>query len=146
MEIDDNHIKALKEEIKAYVEAQIDKNVYGLGDKLSRKVSNYVFSIGAIFLLFIAFLFLNIALGFALADWLDTSVAMGFLIVGGFYILLTLIWAIFKNTTLDMIKNKIAGRIIKFMDKLNAQRTFAEKVSSKIENAEIIIEKEEIKL
>lgn len=94
------NISELKSEAQNLIDANI--NYYKLlGCKISSKTLGLVVRIFALIIVVsLALIFLSVAAGFALGYYLENN-ALGFLIVGGVYILLALIVYFFRKTIIE---------------------------------------------
>ena len=101
-------IEELFEKAEGYVKTNIELAKLKAADKLAEIVSSLVPQAAIVILAFFFFLLIN----FGIAFWLGNSLGathLGFMIVSGFYLLLTIIVLIFKN---EMIKSPISNSII----------------------------------
>lgn len=118
MQLDDNHIKNLEQDFRNYIKARAEKAYFQVGKDVSDAWGKSVFKIILVVFAFFAFLFLNIGLGFGIGEWLERTPAIGFLILGGAYFLLMLIFCLFKKLTIARASHKIASKFVTLSDKL----------------------------
>nr|WP_317632048.1 phage holin family protein [uncultured Flavobacterium sp.] len=89
-----NNIKDNIEDIKVHTKQYIDTNIEYytlLGFKITTKASSFLIKIVLLSLfLLLSLMFLSFAIAFAIGNWVD-SYSLGFLIVGGIYLLISLI-------------------------------------------------------
>jgi hypothetical protein len=88
--------------VEDYIESSISYHKLDLFKKVMKGMVAGSYQIILGFFLLIALLFLNIALSLFLGELLD-SIALGYLIVGGFYLLVTIICSFFLKGTLEKI-------------------------------------------
>lgn len=97
-------VKQSTEDIQKQARAYIESNVAYyklLGFKVAMKSTTTILKFVFIFFIFLFFiLFISIAGAFAIADLLD-SYALGFLIIGGVYLLMVLVLFLFKATIIE---------------------------------------------
>ncbi len=96
-----NNLHEIKSEAKAYLETNID--YYSLlGFKVSAKATGFILKIFALSLFAVLSLFfLSFAAAFAIGKALDSN-TFGFLIVGGFYILVAIIIYNLRKSIIDI--------------------------------------------
>lgn len=108
-ENNDPPLKGLLENVKEYAQLQIDLLKINLIEKASRLISMIIVAILAVLLLVTAFIYLSMAF----IHWMATffgSMIPGFLMVGGFFILLFVIFYLLRNKVfLNPIIKKISG-------------------------------------
>lgn len=135
MQIDDNHFKSLKNEAGNYLKAQIERFYYAMGIRISRAFGYIGHFLLVVVFAAVAFLFLNIALSFAVGSWLKSTPAMGFLIVGGFYFLLLMIWLFVKPKNSGLLKSKVASFFLNLAD--DVRREMEADIPEKIKKKEL---------
>ena len=115
MEETKNDIKALAQELKEYfnlrtklAELQIKKIAAELIAKIATSLITVVF-------LSMAFLFASLALGLYLSELMG-SYSIGFIMVAGIYIVLALIFSLFKRSIKEKISNGIITELFKEND------------------------------
>ena len=98
------HLSALKAEIKEWIEIRTKLLQLQVFEKTSGVGSFLIFDIIIINLLFFAFLFAFLALGFLLGKWVN-SIAGGFAIICGFYLLMLALMLIFRRGIFTRLQN-----------------------------------------
>ena len=98
------HLSALKTEIKEWVEIRAKLLQLQVFEKTSGVGSFLIFGIIIINFLFFAFLFAFLALGFLLGKWVN-SIAGGFAVICGFYILMPALMLIFRKGIFTRLQN-----------------------------------------
>jgi len=95
------HLQDMKSEAKVFLDANID--YYSLlGFKVASKATGFILKIFAFSLLAaLSLLFLSFAAAFALGKVLDNN-TYGFLIIGGFYIILALVLYNMRRAIIDI--------------------------------------------
>lgn len=97
----------------------IDYSVLSVGAFSGRALATVVTWCILAFLLFHLFLFLNIALGFALATWSESSPALGFLYLGGGYAVLVLLFLLVRPLLSRRIRSSVARETLRQTMALN---------------------------
>jgi len=97
-------LSALKAEIKEWVETRMKLLQLHIFEKTAIVSSFLIFGIIIINLLFFAFLFAFVALGFLLGKWVN-SVAGGFAIISCLYLLMLMLMLIFHKSIFTYIQN-----------------------------------------
>ena len=97
----------------------IDYSVLSLGTMVGRGLSAVVTWCILGFLLFNLLLFLNIALGFALANWSESSPAIGFLYLACGYAVLSLLFLCIRALVARSIRAYVARRTLRATLQLN---------------------------
>lgn len=108
MEENTTLIGDLLERIQDYSKTTIDLIKLKAVDKLAKTVSNVVFVLIMSLLAFFFLLIFNLAISFWLGELLGKTY-LGFFVVAGFYVLLILIFILFKK---QLIKAPITNTII----------------------------------
>ena len=105
-----NNLHEMKSEAKAYLETNID--YYSLwGFKVASKAAGFIFKIFALSLFAVLSLFfLSFAAAFAIGKALDSN-TFGFLIIGGFYIVVALVVYSMRKAMIDIPILKKFSRI-----------------------------------
>ena len=98
------HLSALKAEIKEWVEIRAKLLQLQVFEKTANVGSFLIFGIIIINLLFFAFLFAFLALGFLLGKWVN-SAAGGFAIICGFYLLILALMFVFRKGIFTGLQN-----------------------------------------
>lgn len=98
----------LLEKIEDYSKTTIELVKLKAVDKLATTVSNVVYVIIISLLAFFFLLIINLAISFWLGELLGKTY-LGFFVVAGFYVLLILLFVLFKK---QLIKAPITGTII----------------------------------
>ena len=100
----------LKDEVEDYIDTKIDIIKLKFIDKIAGAVTGVVTGVGLAFLGVFILLFLSISAAFAIAELTGRS-SIGFLCIGGFYILLAVILLVFKNQLITMpVVNSLAKK------------------------------------
>ncbi len=100
----------LKNDISTYVETRLELMKLNTYERVAKTMAVFSYGIVLVLLAFFAILFLFLALGFFLGEMLN-SVALGFLIVVGLYLLLFGVILLFR----DKISAKVTNEIITAM-------------------------------
>lgn len=101
---------------------KLNATIYGAGDVAARSSASLITVLILAFLGLNAFLFLNIALAFALANLLfDTDVAWGFLAVAGIYITSAIIYLLLRRSVERKVKNQVASKVLSSAQSLNQE-------------------------
>lgn len=96
-----NNFSEIKSEARGFFETNLDYYQL-LGFKISSRALALMFKIFALTLfLSLSLLFLSFAAAFAIGDCLESNM-LGFLIIGGVYIILTLVIYIFRKSLIDI--------------------------------------------
>lgn len=105
-----NNLHEMKSEAKSFLDANID--YYSLlGFKVVSKATGFIFKIFALSLFAVLSLFfLSFAAAFAIGKALDSN-TFGFLIIGGFYIVVALIVYLMRKVMIDIPILKKFSRI-----------------------------------
>jgi len=106
-------LSVLKTEIKDWVEIRLKLLQLHVFEKTAIVGSFLIYGLIIINLLFFAFLFAFIALGFLLGKWIN-SAAGGFAIVSFFYLLILVLLLIFRKTIFNSLQNS-------FLNELNSE-------------------------
>ncbi len=102
----------LKDQAKEYVQTRIDIAVLSAVKGGSMAAGNAALYLMLALFGFFFLLFISIAAGFALSQWLDSRFA-GFLIVGGFYLILSVIFFMFKSKlVVGPVSNAIVNALL----------------------------------
>lgn len=115
-------IKGVAGRMKEYVTIKMDSIKLDIAEKLSLLLSNLISKI--VFLLVLSFflLFLNLAIAYALGEWLGAT-SIGFLIVAGFYLFVGLvIWGLREKLIRNPVMNSIISQL--FKDEKKEMRPF----------------------
>jgi hypothetical protein len=100
----------LKDEVEDYIDTKIDIIKLKAIDKIASAASGAITGIGLAFLGVFILLFLSISAAFAIAELTGRS-SIGFLCIGGFYILLAVILLVFKDQLVTMpVVNSLAKK------------------------------------
>ena len=97
-------LSALKAEIKEWVEVRIKLLQLHIFEKTAVVGSFLIYGIIIINLLFFAFLFAFLALGFLIGKWIS-SIAGGFAIISFFYVLVLIMILIFRKGIFNGLQN-----------------------------------------
>lgn len=100
----------LKNDISTYVETRLELMKLNTYERVAKTMAVFSYGVVLVLLAFFAILFLFLALGFFLGEMLN-SVALGFLIVVGLYLLLFGVILLFR----DKISAKVTNEIITAM-------------------------------
>lgn len=104
-------IKAIKKDIQEYLEVQLDLIRLHTAESLSRvftRIANFAI-IG--FILLLILIFFSLAAGFYLGEVLESE-SVGFLIVSGFYVLVLIVFFIFRKS---IVERPIIKAMVKIM-------------------------------
>lgn len=100
----------LKNDISTYMETRLELMKLNTYERVAKTMAVFSYGVVLVLLAFFAILFLFLALGFFLGEMLN-SVALGFLIVVGLYLLLFGVILLFR----DKISAKVTNEIITAM-------------------------------
>jgi len=98
------HLSALKAEIKEWVEIRVKLLQLHVFEKTASVGSFLIFGMILINLLFFAFLFAFLALGFLIGKWIY-SIAGGFAIISCLYLLILALMLIFRKSIFTGLQN-----------------------------------------
>jgi len=84
-------VKAVFEAVKEYILLRKKHALFIMVDKVSHTISGAIGILIAGIFAILSLLFFSVAIGFLLADKMDSNFYAGFFIVAGFYLLITLI-------------------------------------------------------
>ena len=101
-----NLLSALKAEIKEWVDIRLKLLQLHVFEKTAIVGSFLIYGLIIINLLFFAFLFAFIAMGFLIGKWVN-SVAGGFAIISFFYLLILVLMLIFRKTIFAGLQNSL---------------------------------------
>jgi hypothetical protein len=100
----------LKDNVEDYIDTKIDIIKLKFIDKIAGAVTGIATAVGLAFLGVFILLFLSFAAAFAIAELTGRS-SIGFLCIGGFYILLAVILLVFKNQLITIpVVNSLAKK------------------------------------
>jgi hypothetical protein len=100
----------LKDDIEDYIDTKIDIIKLKAIDKIAGAASGAITGVSLAFLGVFILLFLSFAAAFALAELTGRN-SIGFLCIGGFYILLALVLVVFKDQLVTMpVVNSLAKK------------------------------------
>jgi len=97
-------LSALRTEIKEWVEIRVKLLQLQVYEKTAIAGSFLIYGIIIINLLFFAFLFAFLALGFLIGKWIN-SIAGGFAIISFFYVLVLIMILIFRESIFNGLQN-----------------------------------------
>lgn len=113
MEDNATHFSALIERIESYSKTTIDLIKLKTVDKIAVIASNIALGVIIFILTFFFLMILNLALAFWLGDLLG-SIHQGFFVVAGFYVLLIIVFLVFKKQIVKTpLTNTIISKILK---------------------------------
>lgn len=99
---------------------KLNATIYAAGGVAARSSARLVTLLIIAFIGLSAFLFLNLALVFALASLLfDTNLAWGFLVVAGIYVFAGILYLILRRSVEGKIKDKVASQVLSSSQSLN---------------------------
>jgi amino acid transporter len=98
------HLSALNAEIKEWVEVRVKLLQLQIFEKTAITGSFLIYGIIIINLLFFAFLFAFLALGFLIGKWVN-NIAGGFAIISLFYVLIFILMLIFRKSIFTGLQN-----------------------------------------
>lgn len=101
----------LKEDISTYVELRLELLKLNTYERVAKTMAVFSYGIILVLLAFFAILFLFLALGFFLGELLG-SVALGFVIVVGMYLLLFGITVYFREKISSKVTNEIITALL----------------------------------
>ena len=107
-----HHLTALSRE-------RIDITALSVGGAVARGASSLVFWGIVALLAFFLFLALNIALGFALASWSESSPALGFLYLAAGYLVLILLVVLIRPWILKGVRDVVARKALAQIRRVN---------------------------
>lgn len=110
--------KAAKETTE-FVRDKADVAMFSMTKTLGNVLAKTLIKIISIFLILIAFLFANVALGLAIGKWLDIHSFYGLLIVAAGYVVIVLLLILFSPLIKLMIRNMIARKGVEKVLELN---------------------------
>jgi hypothetical protein len=105
------NIDNIRKEIQEYIEVKLDLVRLHTAEHLSKLISNASTLAIAGYLLFFILLFLSFAAGFFLGSLLHSNEA-GFLCVAGFYILVLIVFLIFRK---QIVERPVIQAIVRFL-------------------------------
>lgn len=115
--------RELKEDVSAYVELKLELLKLSTYERTGKVIAVLSYGLILLFLAFFAILFIFLALGFFLGDWLGSS-GFGFGIVAVLYLLLIGIIIMNRDRISTKVLNKVLNEVIAAMtandDKNNA--------------------------
>ena len=112
MQEDSNTIEKLSDDLKTYVNTQVELVTLKAAQKTADVGSNLVSIIILLFVGSMFLLFINFALAFYLSTLLNNQHA-GFFIVAGFYLFLTLIFILFRKKLITIpVRNSIIKQFL----------------------------------
>lgn len=112
----------LKEDISTYVELRLELLKLNTYERVAKTMAVFSYGIVLVLLAFFAILFLFLALGFFLGELLG-SMALGFVLVVGMYLLLFGITMFFKRKITSKVMNEIITAMMSKDEKDNEETT-----------------------
>jgi hypothetical protein len=95
-----DEIENIKKDIREYIEVRIDLLRIQAAENISLIISKLMFSVVVLLILSIVILFLSFAFGYFMASILHSN-ELGFLCVAGFYLVLLLLFLVFRKRIID---------------------------------------------
>ena len=121
MEKDSGQVfRELKKDLTTYAELKIELLKLSTYERTGKVISVLSYGLILLFLIFFAFLFICLTMGFLLGDWLD-SFGIGFGIVAIIYVLLLFIVVKNKNRISTKVLNEVIAAMTAYDDKNNAE-------------------------
>ncbi|MFO7999597.1 MAG: phage holin family protein [Marinilabilia sp.] len=105
------NINELKKELEEYLQARIDLTRLHIAGELSRFLTKLLTKTVMLYLFFFVLMFFSLAAGLLLGQWLDSYVT-GFALMGGFFLLATLIFWFLRK---PLIEKPIVQHFIELM-------------------------------
>jgi len=102
-------INKIKKDVQEYVETRLDLTRLHVAENLSRIISSAATIAIIGYMLFLILLFVSFAAGYFLAARLQSNV-MGFLCVAGFYLILLVVFVLFRK---QIVERPVIQAIIK---------------------------------
>ena len=112
----------LKNDISTYVETRLELMKLNTYERVAKTMAVFSYGIVLVLLAFFAILFLFLALGFFLGEILN-SVALGFLLVVGMYLLLFGITMFFRGKITSKVTNEIITAMMSKDEKEDEETT-----------------------
>ena len=112
----------LKNDISTYVETRLELMKLNTYERLAKTMAVFSYGIVLVLLAFFAILFLFLALGFFLGEILN-SVALGFLLVVGMYLLLFGLILLFREKISARVTNEIITAMMSKDEKEDEETT-----------------------
>ena len=112
----------LKNDISTYVETRLELMKFNTYERVAKTMAVFSYGIVLVLLAFFAILFLCLALGFFLGEILN-SVALGFLLVVGMYLLLFGLILLFREKISARVTNEIITAMMSKDEKEDEETT-----------------------
>ena len=105
-------IEEIRETLLHYLESRIELFQLEQRDRVERLILKTIYLGTGLFLLFMVFLLGIILLAIGLNSWLDSPYA-GYLILFGFFVVIALVWFLFRTRWYDLLRMLISKRVQK---------------------------------
>ena len=126
METAANHIELLYEKVKEYTETSLELYKLNAIDITADVVSSLVSRIALVLVFSLFTLFVNIAISLLIGNLIG-SYYLGFLIVSGFYLIITIFIYFFSNKFIKIpITNLVIAKLLKSRRKENIESKFGQ--------------------